>query len=180
MNERHGEAFEEGIQLTVVGAKLQAGQVAPDFHLETIGPEGGMPSPISLSDSQGQVRVLNVINSIDTPVCQCETRRFEELKAKMGSGVTVYTVSMDLPFALQRWQQQESVGHAALSAHKSEAFGQAYGVLLKEWRLLQRAVFVIDADGKVRYADYVSDQMLEPDYDRVLAAVQEATSLQAR
>lgn len=168
MEQRVGEAFEEGIQLTVVGAKLQAGQKAPDFSLETLPPGQGMPSQITLKDSAGKIRLLNVINSIDTPVCQCETRRWEAL---LGEDVVVYTVSMDLPFALQRWLVHEKARHQALSSHKSEEFGRAYGVLLKEWRLLQRAVFVIDGDGIIRHAEYVADQMKEPDYHAAVRAV---------
>ena len=79
LDHRVGEAFEEGIQLTVAGAKLTAGQKAPDFSMETLPPGQGMPSEVSLKDTAGKVRLLNVINSIDTPVCQCETRRWEEL-----------------------------------------------------------------------------------------------------
>lgn len=82
---------------------------------------------------------------------------------------------MDLPFAQARWQGAEGVKHQALSSHRSEQFGRDYGVLLKEWRLLQRAVFVIDRDDRVVYAEYVADQMREPDYDAALAAVRAAT-----
>lgn len=174
MIERTGEAFEEGIQLTVVGPKLAVRQTAPDFLLESLSPGEAMPSPVALSDSAGRIRLLNVINSIDTPVCQCETRRWEEFKGSLGEGVTLYTVSMDLPFALQRWLTQENAVHRALSSHKSEEFGRAYGVLLKEWRLLQRAVFVIDVHGVICHVEYVDDQMKEPDYDAALAAVREA------
>ncbi|MFN8607272.1 MAG: thiol peroxidase [Vulcanimicrobiota bacterium] len=169
--ERAGEAYEEGIQLTVVGPRLQVGQQAPDFEMESLPPGQAMPSPVRLSDSAGKIRLLNVINSIDTPVCQCETRRWEEM---VGEEVVVYTVSMDLPFALQRWLAQEGVRHQALSCHKSEEFARAYGVLLKEWRLLQRAVFVIDGQGVIRHAEYVADQMREPDYEAALAASRSA------
>lgn len=165
---RVGEAFEEGIQLTVVGAKLQVGQKVPDFTLETLPPGQAMPSEVRLQDTAGKIRLLNVINSIDTPVCQCETRRWEEL---LGEEVIVYTVSMDLPFALQRWLGEEKARHQALSSHKSENFGQNYGVLLKEWRLLQRAVFVIDGEGVLLHAEYVADQMKEPDYQAAVQAV---------
>lgn len=173
MIERAGEAFEEGIQLTVVGPRLETGQPAPDFVLESLAPGESMPGSVSLSDTAGRIRLLNVINSIDTPVCQCETRRWEEFKSSLGDNVTLYTVSMDLPFALQRWLAQENAGHRALSAHKSEDFGRSYGVLLKEWRLLQRAVFVIDSQGVLRHVEYVADQMREPDYDAALAAVRQ-------
>ena len=115
------------------------------------------------------VRLLNVVNSLDTPVCHVETHRWEALRADLPENVRVYTVSMDLPFAQARWQQAESVTHQALSAHRNEQFGRDYGVLIKEWRLLQRAVFVIDADGRIAYAEYVPDQMREPDYDAALS-----------
>ena len=84
--------------------------------------------------------------------------------------VTLYTISMDLPFAQARWSGAEQVGHQAVSAHKDEAFGRAYGVLLKEWRLLQRAVFVVGRDDRIAYAEYVADQMAEPDYEAAVAA----------
>ncbi len=171
MIERVDEAFEEGIRLTVVGARLAVGEPAPEFELEGLAPGQGMPGPVRLADSAGQVRLLNVINSIDTPVCQCETRRWETAAADC----LVYTVSMDLPFALARWNEAEKGRHLGLSAHKSEAFGRDYGVLLKEWRLLQRAVFVIDGAGRLVHVEYVADQMKEPDYDAALAAVRGAS-----
>jgi thiol peroxidase len=121
------------------------------------------------------VRLLNVINSLDTPVCHVETRRWEELRADLPDEVTLYTISMDLPFAQARWSGAEQVGHQAVSAHKDESFGRAYGVLLKEWRLLQRAVFVVGRDDRIAYAEYVADQMQEPDYDAAMAAVRHAS-----
>ena len=130
---------------------------------------------VRLSDSSGRVRLLNVINSLDTPVCHVETRRWEELRADLPDEVTLYTISMDLPFAQARWSGAEQVGHQAVSAHKDEAFGRAYGVLLKEWRLLQRAVFVVGRDDRIAYAEYVADQMQEPDYDAAMAAVWHAS-----
>jgi thiol peroxidase len=92
----------------------------------------------------------------------------------MSTNVRVYTISMDLPFAQSRWMTSANAAHQALSAHRSEKFGQDYGVLLKEWRLLQRAVFVIDGSDKIVQAEYVADQMLEPDY---LAAVEAVNRL---
>ena len=124
----------------------------------------------SLVESAGSVRLLNVVNSLDTPVCGVETRRWEELRRGLPDNVRVCTVSMDLPFAQSRFCGAEDIEHEALSAHASEDFGREYGVLLKEWRLLQRAVFVIDGDGIVTHAEYVDDQMLEPDYDAAVAA----------
>jgi thiol peroxidase len=174
MEERTGEAFELGEQLTVVGSKLKPGDQAPDFSLEHFDPAESALRTIALSDSEDKVRLLNVVNSLDTPVCHVGTRRWEELRADLPPDVQVYTVSMDLPFAQARWQSAENVSHPALSSHKSEKFGQDYGVLLKEWRLLQRAVFVIDGAGRIRHAEYVPDQLNEPDYNSAVAAAKEA------
>jgi thiol peroxidase len=172
--ERTGEAFELGDQLTIVGAKLRPGDVAPEFALEHFDTAAQAMRTISLADTAGKVRLLNVINSLDTPVCHIETRRWEQLRGDLPEGTVVYTISMDLPFAQARWQSAEQVEHASLSAHKNEQFAIDYGVLVKEWRLLQRAVFVIAPDGTIAYADYVADQMTEPDYEQVIAAVRAA------
>lgn len=173
MVERTGEAFEFDIKLTVVGAQLRPGDPAPEFALVSFDPWTEQMPTIKLSDSAGKVRLLNVINSIDTPVCHIETRRWQDEAAKV-PGLEVFTISMDLPFALARWQKAENIRHTFLSSHHSEEFGKAYGVHLKEWRLLQRAVFVIDGDGVIRYAEYVADQMKEPDYG---AAIESARGL---
>ena len=116
------------------------------------------------------VRLLNVVNSLDTPVCHVETRRWEELRTELPPGVHIYMISMDLPYAQVRWQTAEGVSHQLLSSHRSEKFGQDYGVLIKEWRLLQRAVFVIDRNDRIAYAEYVADQMREPDYAMAMEA----------
>jgi thiol peroxidase len=176
MEERTGEAFELGEALTVVGRKLQIGEPAPDFTLDCLDAADSTMRRVRLADSAGTVRLLNVVNSLDTPVCAVETRQWERLQAGLPAGVRVYTVSMDLPYAQARWQQAEGVQHQALSAHRSEVFGQAYGVLIKEWRLLQRAVFVIDRQDRVAYADYVADQMQEPDYPAAMEAVRRAAA----
>lgn len=172
MEERTGEAFELGDQLTVVGSKLEPGDKAPDFQLDYIDPDSSEASTISLNDTAGKVRLLNVVNSLDTPVCHIETHQWDKLRAGLPEDVVVYTVSMDLPYAQARWHKAEGVTHRSLSSHKSEKFGQDYGTLIKEWRLLQRAVFVVDREGRISYAEYVPDQMREPNYN---AAVQAAT-----
>jgi thiol peroxidase len=172
--ERTGEAFEFGERLTVVGGQLRPGDTAPDFALEHFDSAASAMTTVRLADSAGSVRLLNVINSLDTPVCHVETRRWEGARADLPPGVVVYTISMDLPFAQARWQTAEGVTHQSLSAHKDEAFGRDYGVLLKEWRLLQRAVFVIDANDTIVHAEYVADQMREPDYSVALAAARSA------
>jgi len=170
VTERHDEAYEFDEKLTVVGAQLGPGDPAPAFCLPSFDPESGELRDVQLADSAGEVRLLNVVNSLDTPVCHVETRRWEQLRGDLPEGVRVYTISMDLPFGQARWRRAEGVEHEALSAHADERFGAAYGVLLKEWRLLQRAVFVIDGDGTVVHAEYVADQMTEPDYDAAVAA----------
>ncbi len=170
-HERSGEAFELGERLTVIGLRLVAGQTAPPFTLDCLDAPEGAVVPVSLADSEGSARLLNVINSIDTPVCQVESRRWEELVADLPAGSRVYTISMDLPFALARWRSAEGVTHQLLSAHRDERFGRDYGVLVKEWRMLQRAVFVVDAADRIVHAEYVADQMREPDYDAAVRAI---------
>ncbi len=176
MEERNGEAFELEEQLTVVGRKLRVGDQAPDFGLDYVDQVDSSAHLVTLSDSAGMVRLLNIVNSLDTPVCHVETRRWDKLRAELPPDVKVYTISMDLPYAQARWSASEGVTHQSLSSHKSEKFGQDYGVLLKEWRLLQRAVIVIDRDGRVTYAEYVPDQMKEPEYASAVEAARRAAN----
>jgi thioredoxin-dependent peroxiredoxin len=176
MDERPGDAFELGMVLTVVGRKLEPGTIVPEFSLDALNPADSTIHIVRLADSAGKVRLLNVVNSLDTPVCDVETRRWEELRTDLPADVVVYTISMDLPFAQGRWQTAESVSHQMLSAHRSEQFGRDYGVLIKEWRLLQRAVFVVGRDGRLAYAEYVADQMAEPDYAAAVAAARRAAA----
>ena len=174
VEERSGEAFEFDEWLTVVGSKLQVGDRAPEFELDYLDPADQALKTVRLSESNGGVRLLNVVNSVDTPVCNIETRQWDRLRANLPESVQMYTISMDLPFALSRWQAAENVTHPTLSAHKDTAFGIAYGVLLKEWRLLQRAVFVIDSAGTIVHVEYVNDQMLVPSYDAAVRAASAA------
>ena len=165
MEERTGGAEEDGQALTVVGSILRSGEAAPDFTLDHF--DGSAMSSVSLGDLAGSVVVLNVVNSVDTPVCDVQTRRVDTLFPE----ATVLTVSMDLPFALARWTAAAGVTHRAVSSHRSEDFGRNYGVLIKEWRELQRSVFVVDAQGRLVHAQYVPDQNDEPDYDAAVEAV---------
>jgi thioredoxin-dependent peroxiredoxin len=176
IEERTGEAFEFDEQLTVVGRKLEPGNTAPEFELDYFDSVNEEMGSVRLSDSAGSVRILNVVNSLDTPVCQVETHRFEDSRSDLPSDVEIYTISMDLPFAQARWHQAENVSHRSLSAHRSEQFGRDYGVLLKEWRLLQRAVFVVDKIDKIVHVEYVDDQMMEPDYEATLEAARKAAN----
>ncbi len=169
--ERTGEAFELDEPLTVIGSHLRPGQRAPDFALDAFDPTVQTLRTVRLVDAAGSVRLLNVVNSLDTPVCQVETRRWDELRGELPPDLRLYTVSMDLPFALARWQTAERMEHELLSSHRSEQFGRDYGVLIKEWRLLQRAVFVVGRDGRLAHVEYVADQMREPDYATAKEAI---------
>jgi thioredoxin-dependent peroxiredoxin len=176
--ERIDEAFFLKERLTVVGKKLQPGQVAPNFLLDYVDLIDLTVHQVSLLDSAGSVRVLSVMNSLDIATSDRQARRWDELRSSLPPDVCLYTISMDLPHAQAHWQVAEKIIHQALSAHRSEQFGVQYGILLKEWRLLQRSVFVIDRHDRIIYAEYVGDQQREPDYDATLAAVfQEVTSL---
>jgi len=171
---RSGEAFENGMALTVVGRQLRTGDRAPAFTLESLQAGAPFTHAVSLDESAGTTRVLHVVNSVDTPVCHIGGQRWDALQRDLPPNTRVYTISMDLPFGQLRWREANGVSHEALSAHKDDSFGVNYGVLLDEWRLLQRAVFVIDKAGTVQYAEYVADQMQEPNYD---AAVSVAKTL---
>ena len=170
LEERVGEAFEMDERLTVVGSKLPVGAAAPAFELDWLNPDDSAIHSVRLEDSQGRVRLLTLVNSLDTPVCHIGTRRWDALRAELSPAVVVYTVSMDLPFAQERWARGEGVSHPLLSSHRSTRFGEDYGALIKEWRLLQRAAIVLDRTGHVVHAEYVRDQMTEPDYDAAVAA----------
>jgi thioredoxin-dependent peroxiredoxin len=174
LEERHDEAYEGSECLTVVGRKLQPGDVAPDFELDYLDLADSTVHRARLADSTGMIRLLNVVNSLDMPICHMETKRWEELRSDLPPDVCVYTISMDLPYAQARWQFGEGVLHQALSAHRSEQFGQDYGVLIKEWRLLQRAVFVIDREDCIVYAQYINNQMHEPNYEAAMQAAKQA------
>ena len=174
MEERMGEAFASNAQLTVIGRRLHPGGTAPDFCLNYLDLVDMAVHTVRLSDSAGMVRLLSVVNSLERPVCQVVTRRWEALCAVLPSVACIYTVSMDLPQMQARWQDRTGVLHQALSAHHSVQFGQDFGVWIKEWQLLQRAVFVIDRDDRIVYAEYVTDQLREPDYAAALNTVHQA------
>ena len=131
-------------------------------------------SPVKLSDFRGRVCVISVVPSLDTPVCDIQTRRFNEEAAALGGDVVVLTISMDLPFAQKRWCGAAGIKNVrTLSDHRNAAFGKAFGVLIDELRLLARAVFVVDADGIIRYKQVVQELTNEPDYDAAMKAVAE-------
>ena len=174
MEERIGEAFAGTEQFTVIGKQLQSGDPAPDFRLDYLDLADLVIRTVGLTDSAGMVRLLSVVNSLQRPVCQHVTRRWEALSATLPPDACIYTVSTDSPQMQADWQGSTGVLHQALSGHRSEEFGYDYGVLLKEWRLFQRAVFVIDRNDDIVYIEYVADQLCEPDYTAALQAVQQA------
>ena len=172
--ERPGAASEFGKSLTVVGAPLAAGDAAPPFTLQWLPSPADEVRDLELASTAGDVRLLHVVHSVDTPVCYRGLHRFDELNATLPEDIHVYTVSMDLPFAQARLNRAEGVQHRALSAHRNEDFGRDYGVLMPAWRLLQRSVFVIDREDRIAYVEYVADQLQEPDYDAAVAAARAA------
>jgi thiol peroxidase len=175
MHVRTGEAFAGTEQLTVIGKQLHVGDPAPDFRLEYLDLVDLAIRTTSLADTAGMVRLLSVVNSLQHPVCQRVTRQWETLCADVPAHTCIYTVSRDLPQMQAYWQDSAGVLHQALSAQRSVQFGKDYGVLLKEWRLLQRAVFVIDRNDHIIYAEYVADQLSEPNYAAALQAVELAS-----
>jgi thioredoxin-dependent peroxiredoxin len=171
MEERIGKAFAGTEQLTVMGKQLQIGDPAPDFRLDYLDLADQTVRTISLVDSRRLVRLLNVVNSLERPVCQRVTQQWEALCADMPPNACIYTVSMDSPQMQAGWQDSVGVLHQVLSAQHSEQFGYDFGVWLKEWHLLQRAVFVLDRNDHIAYTEYVADQLREPDYAAALQAV---------
>ena len=169
MKERKNVITMKGNPLTLLGEELKVGSPAPDFELLDAG-----LATVKSSSFRGRVCVITSIPSLDTSVCDIMTRRFNEAASAMGENVVVLAVSMDLPFAQKRWCGAAGAKNIqVLSDHREASFGQAFGVLIKELRLLARAVFVIDGGGIVRYIEIVSEVADEPDYERALNAVRE-------
>ena len=164
--ERTGATTLKGKPLTLVGPELKAGDAAPDFDVVD-----GTLSPVHLGDTGKKTRIFSVVPSLDTPVCDMQTKRFNEEAAKLDN-VDIYTVSMDLPFAQKRWCGAFGIDRVKmLSDHKEGSFGSHYGTLIKELRIESRAIFVISPENKVKYAEYVKEVGDHPNYDAALAAV---------
>jgi len=168
--ERKGAVTMRGNPLTLVGPELAPGQKAPDFT--ALDPK---LSEVTLGDTRGKTRIFSVVPSLDTPVCDQQTRRFNEEAAKLGGDVAIYTVSADLPFAANRWCGAAGVDKVqCLSDHRDMAFGSAWGTQVKELRLDSRAVFVVDPNDQIVHAEYVKEISDHPDYDAALAAAKKA------
>lgn len=171
MEERKGIITMKGNPLTLLGSPLRVGDKAPDIELLT-----NDLSPVSLSSMNKGACIIASVPSLDTPVCDMETRKFNEQAGNLGDNVAVLTVSMDLPFAQKRWCGAAGIDRVVtLSDHREAAFGKAYGVLIKELRLLARAIFVLDGGGVIRYMEIVKEITQEPDYQAALDAVRALT-----
>ncbi len=167
MVERTGEITFKGNPLTLIGPAIKVGDSAPDATLLS-----NDLSPVELSAYKGQICVISVVPSLDTPVCDMQTRKFNEEAGNLGDNVVILTASMDLPFAQSRWCGAAGVEKVVtLSDHRDANFGEAFGVLIKELRLLARAVFVVDKGGTVQYIQVVKEVTEEPDYNAVIEAV---------
>ncbi|MED4071064.1 thiol peroxidase [Priestia endophytica] len=155
--------------VTLLGNEVKVGDTAPDFTVLD-----NELTPVTLEDSKGKVRLISVVPSIDTGVCDAQTRRFNE-DASTISNVEVLTISVDLPFAQGRWCASNGLENVkTLSDHRNLSFGEAYGVHIKELRLLARAVFVIDSNNKVTYVEYVTEATNHPNYEAAIEAVKAA------
>ena len=159
----------KGNPITLVGADPKVGDKAPDFAAID-----NDLAPVGLDSFRGKVCIISAVPSLDTPVCDMETRRFNDEASRLGDDVVILTISMDLPFAQKRWCGAAGVDRVqTLSDHRDASFGMAYGVLIKELRLLARAVFVVDQQGVIRHIELVKEIVDEPNYESILAAVAE-------
>ena len=158
-----------GGPVTLVGNEVKVGDKAPNFTVLA-----NDLSPVTLEDSKGSVRIISVVPSLDTGVCDAQTRRFNEEAAKLGD-VKILTISVDLPFAQQRWCGAAGIDKVqTLSDHRDLSFGEAYGIAIQELRLLARGVFVVDSNDTVTYAEYVSEVTEHPNYEAALEAAKQA------
>lgn len=159
----------KGNPVTLLGTQVKVGDKAPNFKVLA-----NDLSPVTLDDSKGKVRIISVVPSIDTGVCDAQTRRFNEEAAKLDN-VQVLTISVDLPFAQNRWCASAGIENVQLlSDHRDLSFGTAYGVAIKELRLLARAVFVIDSNDTITYVEYVKESTNHPDYESAIEAAKAA------
>ena len=166
--ERKNATTLKGNPFTLVGPELKVGQKAPDFAVLA-----GNLSPVTLAASKGKTRLITSVPSLDTPVCDAETRRFNEEAAKL-TDVKTLVISVDLPFAQGRFCQTANIKNVeCLSDHRDVSFGKAYGTLIKELRLLSRAIFVIDPSDTIQYVEYVKEVSSHPNYDAALNALKQ-------
>ena len=169
---RSGAVTFKGNPMTLAGEAVVVGQPAPDFTLHTFGP-GGLET-LSPADLQGKPAFISVVPSLDTPVCQTQTKRFNSELDALGDQIHCLTVSLDLPFAMNRFCGAEEIKQLkSYSDYQDRSFGNNWGMLIEELKLLARGVFVLDADGKVVYAEQVKEVAEEPNYDAALTALKQ-------
>ena len=169
MEERKGLVTMKGKPLILVGNEVKVGQPAPDCELV-----GKDLLPVKLSSFRGKVCIISSLLSLDTSVCDMMTRKFSEEAVALGEDVVVLAVSMDLPFAQGRWCIAADVENVnVLSDHRDASFGRAFGVLVKDLRLLARAVFIVDREWVVRYTEIVNELTHEPDYEAAINAAKQ-------
>jgi len=166
MAQERSAAF-KGNPITLVGPELKAGDKAPDFTLNK-----NLLETVSLKDYAGKIKLISVVPSIDTGVCDAQTRRFNEEAAGLGDNVVVLTVSADLPFAQARWCAAAGIDRVVLlSDYKGNTFGQSYGVLIKEFALDMRSIFVLDGQDNITYVEVLPEMTEHPNYEAAIAAV---------
>jgi thiol peroxidase len=171
---RHGAVTFKGNPLTLVGDDVKVGAAAPDFDLKSYG-AGGM-TDIKKADLLGKPAFISVVPSLDTPVCQVQTKTFNKRLAALGDKITALTVSLDLPFAMNRFCGAEDIKAMKNgSDYMDRQFGKNYGVLIDELKILARAVFVLDSKGVVQYAQVVKEVAEEPNYDAAISALEKLT-----
>jgi thiol peroxidase len=167
MSERSGIITFKGNPFTLLGPELKVGAKAPDFTVV----DNGLAA-VTLASSAGKIRIISAVPSLDTPVCDTETRRFNQDAAGLPENVVVLTISLDLPFAQKRWCGAAGIERVTtLSDYRERSFGLNYGVLIKELLLLTRAIIIVDAQDVIRYIQIVPEVTNEPDYAAVINAV---------
>lgn len=165
--ERQGAVTFKGNPMTLVGQPIRSGDPAPDFRVVD-----NTLQPVTLASSAGKIRLITTVPSLDTPVCDTMTRTFNQEAAKLPDSVVIYTVSLDLPFAQKRWCGNAGIDRVqTLSDYQERSFALNYGLLIKELKLMARAVLVIDASDRISYLQLVPEVTSEPDYAAALAAV---------
>jgi thiol peroxidase len=159
----------KGTPYKLAGPELKVGSIAPDFEVVDANLQ-----TVNLAKTGNGVRIFSVVPSLDTPVCDAQTRRFEQESANL-PGVRIFTISMDLPFAQKRWCNAYGVNHVTmLSDHRTGSFGEHYGTLIPDLRIESRAIFVLDGENRIRHVEYVKEVSEHPNYDRALEAARSA------
>ena len=167
--ERVGVATAKGYPITLVGPELKIGDKAPDFKINL-----NLLKEASLSDYEGKIKLISVVPSLDTPVCESQTRLFNVEASKLGDEVTFLTISVDLPFAQSRFCSTAGIDKMiTLTDYKHRSFGEAYGVLIKELQLDMRAIFILDTNNTIQYVEYLKEMTDHPNYEAALNALRE-------